>query len=183
MEPINAPEQAIYSTGKYSVVLKQPQPNKDHLVLRSPDVVHILPVTPEGRVVLLRQARYGAGCRVLEAPAGGIDAGEDAIAAARRELREELGYECDEVTRVGTPGAFSSPGVLSERSTLVVARGCRETADEHENIPTVSLTPDEALALVAPPGPDARPAPNPEDVVADVKTMLLLVLARQAGLI
>jgi len=133
--------------------------------------------------VFLRQARYGAGCRVLEAPAGGIDAGEDAIAAARRELREELGYECDDMTRVGTPGAFSSPGVLSERSTLVVARGCRETTNKHEDIPTISLTPDEALALIAPPGPDTRPAPNPEDVVADVKTMLLLVLARQAGLI
>ena len=183
MESVSAPEQPIYSTGKYSVLLKQPQPNKDHLVLRSPDVVHILPVTTEGQVVFLRQARYGAGCHVLEAPAGGIDADEDAIAAARRELREELGYECDDTVRVGTPGAFSSPGVLSERSTLVVARGCRETTDEHEDIPTVSLTPDEALALIAAPGPDARPAANPEDVVADVKTMLLLVLARQAGLI
>jgi len=183
VESVSAPEKLIYSTGKYNVVLKQPQPNKDHLVLRSPDVVHILPVTTEGQVVFLRQARYGAGCRVLEAPAGGIDAGEDAIAAARRELREELGYECDDMTRVGTPGAFSSPGVLSERSTLVVARGCRETTNKHEDIPTISLTPDEALALIAPPGPDTRPAPNPEDVVADVKTMLLLVLARQAGLI
>ena len=183
MEPINAPEKPIYSTGPYSVVLKQPQPNKDHLILRSPDVVHILPVTTEGQVVLLREARYGAGCRVLEAPAGGIDAGEDAIGAARRELREELGYACDDMTRVGTPGAFSSPGVLSERSTFVVARGCHAATDEHEDIPTVSLTPDEALALIASPGPDAQPAPNPEDVVADVKTMLLLVLARQARLI
>ena len=183
MEPVNASEQPIYSTGPYSVVLKQPQPNKDHLVLRSPDVVHILPITRKGKIVLLRQARYGPGCRVLEAPAGGIDAGEDAIAAARRELREELGYDCDEMTRVGTPGAFSSPGVLSERSTLVVARGCHAATDEHEDIPTVSLTPDEALALITPPGADAQPVPNPEDVVADVKTMLLLVLARQAGLI
>ncbi len=103
MEPVNAPEQPIYSTGKYHIVLKQSHPNKDHLVLRSPDVVHILPVTTEGRVVLLRQARYGAGCRVLEAPAGGIDAGEDAITAAWRELREELGYDCDDMTRMGHP--------------------------------------------------------------------------------
>lgn len=84
-----------------------------------------------------------------------------------------------DMTRVGTPGAFSSPGVLSERSTFVVARGCHAATDEHEDIPPVVLTPDDALALIASPGPDAQPAPNPEDV----KTMLLLVLARQARLI
>lgn len=183
MDPVSAPEQSIYSTGKYRVVLKQPEPHKDHLVLQSPDVVHILPVTTEGTIVLLRQPRYGAGCMVLEAPAGGIDAGETPLQAARRELREELGYECDEMVRVGTPGAYSSPGVLSERSTLVVARGCRKASDEHEDIPMVELAPDDALALIAPPGADAQPVSNPEDVVADVKTMLLLTLARSAHLI
>ena len=59
MEPVNAPEQPIYSTGPYSMVLKQPQPDKDHLVLRSPDVVHILPITTEDQVVLLRQPATG----------------------------------------------------------------------------------------------------------------------------
>ncbi len=183
MDPITTPEDAIWSEGPYRVVLKRPRPDKKHVVLQSPDVVHILPVTSDGTIILLRQARYGAGCMVLEAPAGGIDAGETPAEAARRELREEIGYGSEDLVRVGTPGAFSSPGVISERSTLFVARGCAPVGGEHEDIPTVRLTPDDALALVTPPGTDAQPAADPEAVVADVKTMLLLTLARAAGLI
>lgn len=183
MDPVSAPEKTIYITGNYRVVVQQPRPDSEHVAIQSPDVVHILPLTEEGMVLLLRQVRYAAGCRVLEAPAGGIGAGENAIEAARRELREELGYDCAEMVRVGTPGAFSSPGLLSERSTFVVARGCRKATDEHEDIPSVVLTPDAALALVAAPGTEADPVPDPEDVVADVKTMLLLTLARAERLI
>lgn len=183
MDPVNAPETPIYSSGPYRVVLKHPTADKNQVVLRTPDVVHVLPVTPDGAVVFVREKRYAAGCVVLQAPAGGIDPGEDALGAARRELREELGYDCDEVVRVGTPGSFTSPGVLSERSTFVVARGCRAATDEHEQIPSVTLTPDAALALIASPGSDVQPAADPETVIADVKTMTLLLLARQTGLV
>jgi len=52
----------------------------------------IFPVTPQERVVLVRQYKHGINERVLELPAGAIDPGENAVDCAVRELAEETGY-------------------------------------------------------------------------------------------
>lgn len=182
MTPGEMATESLYEQGPYRVVLRRPQPDQEHVVLESPDVVHILPVLPDGTIVLVRQLRYGAGCEVLQAPAGCIEEGETPEAAARRELREELGYDAARMARVGTPGAFSSPGVVSERSTFFIAEGCVPVG-AGEGIPTVELSADEALTLIAAPGIRTADVQNPDEVVGDVKTMLLLLLARSGGLI
>jgi ADP-ribose pyrophosphatase len=56
------------------------------------DWVNILALTPDDRVVLLRQYRVGIDAVCLEIPGGMIDAGEAPLAAAQRELVEETGY-------------------------------------------------------------------------------------------
>jgi 8-oxo-dGTP pyrophosphatase MutT (NUDIX family) len=62
-------------------------------ILEWRDWVHVLALTPEGRLVLVRQWRPGAGAAVLELPGGVMEAGEtDPAAAARREFLEETGY-------------------------------------------------------------------------------------------
>lgn len=64
----------------------------ERLVLETPDWVNVVALTAEGRVVLVRQYRFGIGRITTEIPGGVIDRGESHRAAAERELREETGY-------------------------------------------------------------------------------------------
>lgn len=61
-------------------------------VVEAANWVTMVPVLPDGRIVLVEQYRHGAGRVCRELPAGNIDAGEDAALAAVRELHEEAGY-------------------------------------------------------------------------------------------
>jgi ADP-ribose pyrophosphatase len=78
-------------------------------------------------VVLARQFRYpalansneGSDGWLLELPAGGIDQGEDAEHAARREVQEEVGVRVASLERIAT--FFVSPGGTSERNILFYA--------------------------------------------------------------
>jgi ADP-ribose pyrophosphatase len=63
--------------------------------------ISVLPVDGDGRVRLVRQFRYSIGRESLEVVSGAIDRGEDALAAARRELAEELGLRASRWTDMG----------------------------------------------------------------------------------
>ena len=64
----------------------------DRLVLSAVDWVNVVALDRAGRCVMVRQYRFGTGYVTLETPGGMVDAGEDSLAAARRELLEETGY-------------------------------------------------------------------------------------------
>ncbi|MBI4219387.1 MAG: NUDIX hydrolase, partial [Chloroflexi bacterium] len=64
----------------------------DREIVEHPGSVVIVPVTEQGKVLLVRQWRHATGEELLEAPAGHIDPGEDPDAAAQRELQEETGH-------------------------------------------------------------------------------------------
>ena len=68
---------------------------RDFVVLDSASWVNVVPVTAEGRVVLIRQYRHGIRDVTIEIPGGMIDAGESPKAAAARELQEETGYTAE----------------------------------------------------------------------------------------
>ncbi len=94
-------------------------------VHRKPAVV-IAPRTPEGRYVLVRQARIPTRQLLWEFPAGqvdGEDVGEKAMrATALRELTEETGYELANGGNLASLGRFfSSPGFTDERAHLFLA--------------------------------------------------------------
>ncbi|MBB6098747.1 ADP-ribose pyrophosphatase [Deinobacterium chartae] len=74
---------------------------------RGPRAVFVLPVTPAGEAVLIRQYRYPLGARITEVPAGAVDAGENSLEAARRELYEEVGGQAD--TWLPLPGFYPQP--------------------------------------------------------------------------
>lgn len=70
-------------------------PDGQHAVreyLEHPGAVAILAVLDDGRVLLERQYRYPIAQAVIEIPAGKLNAGEDPLLCAQRELQEETGY-------------------------------------------------------------------------------------------
>lgn len=66
-----------------------------------PGAVAIIPVLDDGRLVLERQYRHAVGRVMIEFPAGKLDAGEDRLECARRELLEETGYSAREWAHAG----------------------------------------------------------------------------------
>ena len=90
-------------------------------VVVHPGSVVVLPILPDGRVVLVRQFRYAARRSLWELVAGSLEPRENVLAAARRELVEETGYRARTVRRLMS--FYPSPGFLTERMHLVLARG------------------------------------------------------------
>jgi ADP-ribose pyrophosphatase len=75
---------------------------RNFYVLSAPGWVNIIPVTPEGEVVMVRQYRHGISDFTLEIPGGMIDPEDTGPAeAARREMREECGYDSSVIIPLG----------------------------------------------------------------------------------
>lgn len=64
------------------------------------EVACVVPLTRDGQLLMIRQYRNAVGSLLLEMPAGRIEPGENPAEAARRELREETGYESGQLTRL-----------------------------------------------------------------------------------
>ncbi|HEC21848.1 MAG TPA: NUDIX hydrolase [Chloroflexi bacterium] len=85
--------------------------------------VAMVPLDEDGNVILVRQYRAGAEKVLLEIPAGMLEDGEEPLAAARRELQEEIGYYPEELTRLGL--FYVAASYTTEAITIYLARGLR----------------------------------------------------------
>ncbi|MHB8124096.1 MAG: NUDIX hydrolase [Desulfitobacteriaceae bacterium] len=83
-------------------------------VIKHPGAVAVIATNEEG-LLLVRQYRYAIKSDLREIPAGKLDAGEEPINCALRELREETGYRGD-LTPLGT--FYSTPGFSDETMHL-----------------------------------------------------------------
>lgn len=127
------------------------------------DYVVIVPVDTDGNLICVRQYRYGLREVTTEFPAGGIERtdgkeyggdkdinAEDALDAARRELREETGYASDEWTHLLT--VPSNATVSDNYAHLYLAKNCRKVSeqdlDDTEYCAVVKYTPDEIEAMI-----------------------------------
>lgn len=92
-----------------------------------PDYALVFPELPDGRLILLRQYKHGVGEVCLTFPAGTLNPGEDPLAAARRELKEETGYEAATWRYYGR--YVTHANAFSNAAHLYTAAGCRKTAE------------------------------------------------------
>ena len=114
-----------------------------------PGAVCMLPIDGDGRLLLVEQYRHGARRRLLELPAGTLEAGEEPLATAVRELREEVGMRPERVESLG--GFWIAPSYATEYIHLFLCRDLTPDplpGDDDEDIEIVRLTRDEALAAV-----------------------------------
>jgi ADP-ribose pyrophosphatase len=80
----------------------------------------VIPILPDGRVVMERQYRYAHGRVMLEIPAGKLDTPDEIpIEAAKRELREETGAVAKKITSLGK--IAPSPALINEVIHLFMA--------------------------------------------------------------
>jgi ADP-ribose pyrophosphatase len=85
--------------------------------------VVLLPVFPDGRILLVRQYRHSVGQFLWELVAGRIEQGEAPLAAARRELAEETGYTARRFRKL--MDVFPTPGFLSEHMVVYACHGLK----------------------------------------------------------
>jgi ADP-ribose pyrophosphatase len=114
-----------------------------------PGAVLIVPVLPDGRLVVERQYRYPVGAVFLEFPAGKLDPGETGLATAQRELAEEAGYVATTWTPFGR--IYSVAGHSDEVIDFFIAEGLAHVGaklDDGEFLEIVTMSLDEMLAVL-----------------------------------
>ncbi|WP_117234101.1 NUDIX hydrolase [Vibrio maerlii] len=144
-----------------------------HTTIHHPGAAVILPILEDGRLVLVRQFRPSLNKWILELPAGTIEENELPLACAKRELKEETGYECEKFIDLGqlTPLA----GFCDEIQHLFIATDvkqvCGLNCDDDEIIEIQLLTVDELENLIK------------TNQISDTKTIACLSKAKLCGYI
>ncbi len=126
-----------------------------------PGAVMMIPLLPDGRVVMERQWRYPLERAFIEFPAGKIDAGEAAVATCDRELREETGYSAARFTFLCT--IHNAISYSDEHIELFLAEDLTEgesKLDEGEFLDVFTTTPSQVLAWIR------------DGTITDVKTII-----------
>ena len=135
-------------------------------VVHHPGASAVVAIDEDNRIIMEKQFRYALNDYLLEIPAGKLDAGEDPLVCAKRELEEETGIVASEWISLGTIAI--SPGFCNEVIHLYVAKGLSKGEihwDEDEYVEVERYTFDELLQRIS------------EETIKDSKTLSALLLA------
>ncbi len=126
-----------------------------------------VPITSDGKIVMVRQYRKAFEQPVLELPAGKIEKGEEPLETIARELQEETGYTAGKIEFL--TAFYPSVGYTNEVLYLYMATELVPGAthyDEHEAMDILEMDFDEAHNMVV------------HGEIRDAKTMLGILLAK-----
>lgn len=118
-------------------------------VVVHPGAVVILPILPDGRIVLISNKRFAIGLMLIELPAGTLEKNENPMNCAGRELLEETGYLAGKIKLIGT--FYTSPGVLTEKMFAYAAYDLelkQAALEEGEEIELMPVALDQAIAMI-----------------------------------
>lgn len=120
-------------------------------IVRHPGAVGIIALTPEKKIVLVKQFRKPLNRVILEIPAGKLETGEEPKHSAKRELEEETGYVCEEIEHIVS--FYTSPGFADELVHIYYADKIEQAADgakpdDDEFVDMIEVTIDEAVKLI-----------------------------------
>jgi 8-oxo-dGTP pyrophosphatase MutT (NUDIX family) len=122
---------------------------RDFVVIDAPDWVNVLALTPDHRLVLVNQFRFGTNDFSLEIPGGVLERGEDPVAGGLRELREETGYSGGNARVLGR--VHPNPAIQNNTLHIVLVENVTLAAatqwDHDEEIAVSVLPVDEVYAL------------------------------------
>lgn len=138
-------------------------------LVKHPGAVAIIPITDEGKIVMVEQFRKPLERSIIEIPAGKLEPGEKPERTAIRELEEETGYGAQSFDLIQS--FATSPGFADEVIHLFVARNLFEIAqpaslDEDEFIELIEVSIEEAEQLMK------------EQRIFDAKTILAIMWAK-----
>ena len=147
--------------------IELPGKGRTHIeTIRHPGAAAVLPFLDDERVVLIRQYRHAVGETIVEVPAGKLDGGEPPELCARRELREEIGYEAGALVPLGS--ILTTPGFTDEVIWLYEGRDLTLVGQElepHELIEPFEATLEQARRMVL------------DDTIRDAKSVAAILRA------
>ena len=117
---------------------QSPRTNEAHdfYILESTDWVNVIPLTAQNEVVLIRQYRHGTRDVTLEIPGGIVEPNDSPEQSARRELREETGYQESKMVLLGS--VHPNPAFLNNKCYTYLAQNVllvgTQKMDEKEDI-------------------------------------------------
>lgn len=127
--------------------------HKDWTYWDSRDSAMVVGMTEDNKLAMIRQYRYMVDDDVIEFPAGFNESAETIEESALREFKEETGYICDEIEKLGA--FYETFGQLNRKIHIFFAQGIRKSQsetmqgiDDFENIDVILVDLEDAIRLV-----------------------------------
>lgn len=135
---------------KDDVILPHGREIKDFYKVTIKDCAAIVAITPDNHIVLKKEYRHCYGEELIEIPAGVLEAGENPIQAAKRELEEETGYRSEKWTYLGK--TVESSAKLTNYMYIYLAEDCEKVSsqklDYGEDIEVIEVEFEKAVEMI-----------------------------------